>query len=80
MGQEAVKGEALPYHSAGQRPALGQRNAIKAEGLAEHDARAQVSFIRKAFSLDYVARPFRRALPYAVIRKAFGLVEHSTSK
>ena len=31
-------------------------------------------FIRKAYSLGFMAGPTRRALPYAVIRKAFGLV------
>ena len=30
--------------------------------------------IRKAFSLEILCAPLRRALPYAVIRKAFGLV------
>ena len=69
-----TKGEALPYHSAGQRPALWATKKIKAESLADYGSGVAGAFVRKAFSLAALRWPLRRALPYAIIRKAFGLV------
>gem|GEM_PF-3174371 len=64
----AVKGEALPYHSAGQRPVYGAYNKIKAESLA-YVQRLPCAIVRKAFSLVGWVSPCRRALPYAIIAR-----------
>jgi len=65
----AVKGEALPYHSVGQRPTKRGTPFYKAESLA--DVLCYLSARLSALILFF--RPIRRALPYAMIRKAFSL-------
>ena len=62
--------------SVGQRPTYGAHNRIKAVGLAYHDNGMDFfhSLIRKAYSLETFYAVLRRALPYADMRKAFGLV------
>ena len=50
-------------------PTYGMRHRIKAVSLAYHGD----LFIRKAFSLEKRYDSYRRALPFANIRKAFSL-------
>ena len=52
-----------------QRPTK-QGKKYKAESLADKDFHG---LMRKAFSLDFITYPIRRALPYAIIRKGFAL-------
>jgi hypothetical protein len=64
------KGKALTHISVGQRPTYGIPQKIKAEGLA-HDV---VGYIYpQGFQPCNFFAPFRRALPYANMRKAFSL-------
>ena len=73
------KAESLSHTSVGQgtqscRPTKRHEKFSKAVSLA-HERRAKTPVtLRKAFSLDGVADPGRRALPYANMRKAFSLV------
>jgi len=71
----AQKAESLLHTSVGQRPTFARKNGFKAVSLAHHGG----SSIRKAFSLDFTVRPTRRALPYAIIRKGFTLLEQCVS-
>jgi len=74
------KAESLAHISAGQRPAYGTHNKLKAVSLVEH-GRFRVlpcAVIHKAFSLESSRISFRRALPCANMRKAFSLLcEHA---
>jgi len=65
--------ERATYISVGQRPTCRAHNRIKAVGLAHYGGQC-LRNIRKAYSLEIFCAPLRRALPYANIRKAFGLV------
>jgi len=59
------KTKGLADISAGQRPANGDARRFKAESLADNGARRNPdpAMFRKAFSLEFIARPIRRALP-----------------
>ena len=60
--------------SAGQRPAKGYAKRFKAESLVDNGTRRnpESAMFRKAYSLEFIVRPIRRALP-ANMRKAFSL-------
>ena len=51
-----------------ESPTKEPRNKVKAESLAY-----RMRHVRKAFSLEILCAPFRRALPYADVRKGFAL-------
>ena len=69
------KAESLSHISVGQRPTKRGvwESRLKALRIT-HGMGFRPSFIRKAYSLDCFGHRIRRALPYANIRKAFGLV------
>gem|GEM_PF-4807625 len=67
------KAKGLADDSVGQRPTKRTRNVIKAEGLADKRNLSPCVMFRKAFSLDCITLPQRRALPCAMIRKGFTL-------
>jgi len=69
--------------SAGQRPAKGDTRRFKAESLVDNGARRNPdpAMFRKAYSLESIVRPIRRALPYANMHKAFSLLcEHALGR
>jgi hypothetical protein len=70
---EQFKAKGLVHISVGQRPTYVTHPNIKAESLAYY----WHPFIRKAFNLDHFSALFRRALPYANMRKAFSLMPSS---
>ena|GEM_PF-5977207 len=67
------KPKGLADSSVGQRPTLALPKPFKAVSLAYYGLGFYHAFIRKAYSLVKGYAPFRRALPYAMIRKAFSL-------
>jgi len=71
-----VKAESLAHISVGQRPTKGYARRFKAESLVDNGTRRNLepAMFRKAYSLEFIVRPIRRALPCANIRKTFGLV------
>ena len=74
------KTKGLADISAGQRPAKGYARRFKAESLVDNGTRQdpESAMFRKAYSLEFIVRPIRRALPYANMRKAFSLLcEHA---
>ena len=80
--QTLNKTKGLADISAGQRPAKGDARRFKAVSLADNGAKRNLepAMFRKAYSLEFIMRPIRRALPYANIRKAFSLLCQHTLK
>ena len=72
-----LQGNALAHISVGQRPTIGCTMISKAVSLAHFRLRF---FMCKAFSLDYLFSPLRRALPYASMYKTFGLMGRHREK
>ena len=67
------KAESLTHISVGQRPTSAVCINIKAESLTDCGAGNGRFFMRKAYSLEKLYLPLRRALPYANMQKAFSL-------
>ena len=71
-----IKAEGLTHTSVGQRPTLGAQQGpspVRAASAFDFAFSGQGQAIRKAFSLEILLAPLRRALPYAIMRKAFSL-------
>ena len=61
----------------------GDARRFKSESLADNGARRNTELVmfRKTYSLEFIVRPIRRALPYANMRKAFSLLcQHALIK
>jgi len=73
------KAESLKHISVGQRPTLGDtiKTRLKALCISPRCRVLSCTRMHKAFSLGILVSPLRRALPYANIRKAVGLVSLS---
>ena len=74
LRSQSQKAESLIHTSVGQgtesrRPTYGMHHVIKAVSLAHCGGMSMC----KAYSLDNFFLPFRRALPYASMCKAFSL-------